>query len=320
MLIFPLVGLATFATIIASQAIITGAFSLTRQAMQLGWFPGVRIRQTSDKEYGQIYVPLVNWMMMLGTVTLAVTFGSSDKLSGAYGTAVSTTMLLTTALLYNIMRNRWEWPMAVALPIAAVFMLVDVGFFVANLLKIADGGWVPLLLGCLIFLLMTTWHRGGLIAAHIPRVPGTAVFMSRATSPVPSVLTRHVHDLGALPEKVVTVTVVFEEIPRVMSEERVQVEQIDQNFWHITVHFGFLENPSIPAALAAAQHKGCSVDLTEATYFASRDEVVASPANRILAPWRRNVFSFLLRNSVHVVDVFALPRERFIEIGRQLEV
>jgi KUP system potassium uptake protein len=339
-LIFPLVGLATFATIIASQAIITGAFSLTRQAMQLGWFPGVHIRQTSDEEYGQIYVPLVNWMMMVGTVTLAVAFGSSDKLSGAYGTAVSTTMLLTTALLFDIMRNRWNWPIWLALPIAAGFMLVDLGFFLANLLKIADGGWVPLLLGFLIFLLMTTWHRGveamrqrlavltgepgtfqrGLIASHTPRVPGTAVFMSRASSPVPSVLTRHVRDLGALPEKIVTVTVVFEEIPRVRAAERVQVEQIDANFWHITVHFGFLENPSIPAALTAAQAKGCDVDLSEATYFAARDEVVPSVEHRILAPWRRNIFAFLLRNSVHVVDVFALPRERFIEIGRQLEV
>jgi KUP system potassium uptake protein len=339
-LLYPAVVLATIATVIASQAIITGAFSLTRQAMQLGWFPGLRIRQTSDKEYGQIYVPFVNWLMMLGTVALAVGFGSSDRLAGAYGTAVSTTMLLTTALLYNIMRNRWNWSLAVALPIASVFMLVDLGFFIANLMKIADGGWVPLLLGVLIFLLMTTWHRGvaamrqrlqalagepgkfqrGLIDARTPRIPGTAVFMSRSAAPVPAVLMRHVQDLGALPEKVVTVTVVFEEIPRVPAEERVQVDKVAENFWHVTVHFGFMENPSIPAALDAAKEKGCGIDLSEATYFTARDEVVAATQHRLLSPWRRAVFSFLLRNSVHVVDVFALPRERFIEIGRHLEV
>jgi KUP system potassium uptake protein len=339
-LIYPLVGLATLATIIASQAIITGAFSLTRQAMQLGWFPGLRIRQTSDKEYGQIYVPFVNWLMMLGTVALAVGFGSSDRLAGAYGTAVSTTMLLTTALLYNIMRNRWHWSLAVALPIASVFMLVDLGFFIANLMKIADGGWVPLLLGVLIFLLMTTWHQGvaamrerlqalagepgkfqrGLIDARTPRIPGTAVFMSRSAAPVPAVLMRHVRDLGALPEKVVTVTVVFEPIPRIPAAERVRVDTVAENFWHVTVHFGFLENPSIPAALDAARQKGCGIDLSEATYFTARDEVVAASQHRLMSPWRRAIFSFLLRNSVHVVDVFALPRERFIEIGRHLEV
>jgi KUP system potassium uptake protein len=160
----------------------------------------------------------------------------------------------------------------------------------------------------------------GLIDARTPRIPGTAVFMSRSAAPVPAVLMRHVQDLGALPETVVTVTVVFEEIPRVPAEERVQVDKVAENFWHVTVHFGFMENPSIPAALDAARQKGCGVDLSEATYFTARDEVVAATKDRLMSPWRRAVFSFLLRNSVHVVDVFALPRERFIEIGRHLEV
>src|SRR5271167_5197140 len=158
--IYPLVGLATVATIIASQAIITGSFSLTRQAMQLGWFPGVRIRQTSSEEYGQIYVPFVNWTMMVLTVALTVVFGSSDRLAGAYGTAVSTTMMLTTALLYHLMRERWNWPLWLALTTSGIFLFVDLVFFSANLLKIAEGGWVPLAFGLIVFIIMTTWHAG----------------------------------------------------------------------------------------------------------------------------------------------------------------
>ena len=158
--IYPLVGLATIATIIASQAIITGSFSLTRQAMQLGWFPGVRIRQTSSEEYGQIYVPFVNWTMMILTIALAVSFGSSDRLAGAYGTAVSTTMLLTTALLYNVMRARWGWPLGAALTASGLFLAVDFAFFAANLLKIREGGWIPLTFGTLVFIVMISWHYG----------------------------------------------------------------------------------------------------------------------------------------------------------------
>jgi KUP system potassium uptake protein len=200
--IYPMVVLATVATIIASQAIITGSFSLTRQAMQLGWFPGLNIRQTSDTEYGQIYVPVINWLIMVMTVVLTVTFGSSDRLAGAYGTAVSTTMMLTTALLYNLMRERWKWPMPLALAVSGVFLLVDLAFFSANLLKIADGGWIPLAFGMLVFFIMTTWHAG--IAAvqrqalsvgmkpgqfrawlrrrKIARIPGTGIFLKRSRS------------------------------------------------------------------------------------------------------------------------------------------
>ena len=158
--IYPLVGLATIATIIASQAIITGSFSLTRQAMQLGWFPGMRIRQTSSDEYGQIYVPFVNWTMMALTVALTVSFGSSDRLAGAYGTAVSTTMLLTTALLYNVMRERWRWPVGLALITSGLFLAVDFAFFAANLFKIKEGGWIPLAFGTLVFVVMVSWHFG----------------------------------------------------------------------------------------------------------------------------------------------------------------
>ena len=202
--IYPLVGLATVATIIASQAIITGSFSLTRQAMQLGWFPGVRIRQTSSEEYGQIYVPFVNWTMMVLTVALTVSFGSSDRLAGAYGTAVSTTMLLTTALLYNVMRERWRWPVGPALTASGLFLAVDFAFFAANLFKIREGGWIPLTFGTLVFIVMVSWHFGfeamrqrhtvlaetpdeffrHLKESRVPRVPGTAIFLTRLATTI----------------------------------------------------------------------------------------------------------------------------------------
>ena len=338
--LYPMVVLATFATIIASQAIITGVFSLTRQAMQLGWLPGLDIRQTSDREYGQIYVPFANWTMMVLTLVLTASFGSSDRLAGAYGTAVSTTMLLTTALLYQAMRRVWRWSAPVALPIACVFLIVDLAFFGANLMKIADGGWIPLLVGTLLFLMMTTWRRGidavrlrlskltqseqellqRLSDNSIPRVAGTAVFLGRSDSPIPPLLRRHVDDIGAVQEKIVTLTVDFADVPRWPAAERISVEEVMPNFWHVTARFGFVEVPNLTLALAAAHDQGCTIDLHEAIYFGAHDEVVPAAHNRLLPGWRRMLFNFMYRNAVRNVDRFALPRERFIEIGRQLEL
>jgi KUP system potassium uptake protein len=338
--LYPMVALATIATIIASQAIITGSFSLTRQAMQLGWFPGLRIRQTSDREYGQIYVPLMNWILMLFTVALAVGFGSSDRLAGAYGTAVSTTMLLTTVLLYAAMRRNWGWSLPVALFAAGIFLIVDFAFFAANLLKIAEGGWAPLLLGLIIFLVMTTWRRGvdavraglgptgesprdfvaRLSARHVPRVPGTAVFLTRASHAVSHLMLRHVDQIGALQEKVVSLTVGFAEVPRVHPDHRVAVEHAADNFWHVTAQYGFVEIPNLIAALARAKEHGCDVDLDGAVWFAARDEVVRSKTVRRLSHWRLILFAFMYRNAVRSSDRFDLPTDRFIDVGRQLGV
>jgi KUP system potassium uptake protein len=338
--VIPLVVLATVATIIASQAIITGAFSLTRQAMQLGWFPGLKIRQTSDQEYGQIYVPFVNWTMMLGTLALTFGFGSSDRLAGAYGTAVSTTMLLTTALLYNAMRDLWHWPKALALCASGGFLIFDLAFFAANLLKLREGGWLPLLLGIVIFLIMTTWRRGvaavrarvaedemspavflaNLTAGNIPRVPGTAVFLSRSGIDIPLVLVRHVAEMKALQETVVSLTLAFDEIPRVTHEDRARVEQIAQGLWRVTVRFGFVEVPSLTVALTHAQDQGCPLNLEEAVFFAARDEVVRSKTRPRLPGWRRMIFAFMYRNAVRTPDRFDLPAERFLEVGRQVEL
>ena len=338
--IIPLVVLATLATIIASQAIITGAFSLTRQAIQLGWLPGVVIRQTSDEEYGQIYVPSVNWLMMVATLALTWGFGSSAKLAGAYGTAVSTTMLLTTALLFNAMRDVWRWPLWVAASLSALFLVVDLGFFTANILKIAEGGWIPLVLGAAIFIAMRTWRRGvramkakideeerapnqlmaDLAAGRITRVPGTAVFLSRTGTAVPIMLTRHVAQMGALQKTVVTLTLVFEEVPRVSAAERAQVEQVAPDFWHVRVHFGFVEVPNAMVALASARAHGCPVDLDEAVFFAARDHVVRGATSHRLPAWRRAIFSVMYRNAVRSSDRFDLPADRFLEVGRQVEL
>ena len=336
--ILPLVGLATLATIIASQAIITGAFSLTRQAMQLGWFPGLHIRQTSADEYGQIYVPVVNWIMMLGTLGLAYGFGSSDALSGAYGSAVSTTMLLTTALLFNAMRDVWGWNLPVSVLISVVFLIVDGAFFAANMMKVREGGWVPLAIGAVIFVIMATWHRGvqavhdvqeeneespaeflaALRNGRVPRVAGTAVFLSRSGNPITPLMVHHVSQMKALQEVVISLTVRFEKVPRISSEHRAVVAELHDGLWSVRVRFGFLEVPRLAEALACAKDKGCPLDLHDAVYFVARDEVVPSKERRRLPSWRRMMFAFMYRNAVHAGDRFDLATNCLVEVGRQI--
>jgi KUP system potassium uptake protein len=338
--IYPLVGLATVATIIASQAIVTGSFSLTRQAMQLGWFPGVRIHQTSSEEYGQIYVPFVNWTMMVLTVALTVSFGRSDRLAGAYGTAVSTTMLLTTALLYNVMRERWRWPVGPALTAICLFLAVDFAFFAANLFKIQDGAWIPLTFGTLVFIVMVSWHFGFEAMRHrhtmltetpdeffrhvkesrVPRVPGTAIFLTRLATTIPFLIIEHVAQMRALSETVIALTVKFEDTPRVAPRERIELAKLAEGFWHITVHFGFVQVPDIPAALRQAKVCGCPIDLEDAIYFGGRDAVVCAKRRSWLVRARLRLFTLMFRNSVRAVDLFNIPPENFVEVGRQIEI
>jgi KUP system potassium uptake protein len=338
--VYPLVVLSTVATIIASQAIITGSFSMTRQAVQLGWLPGFSIRQTSDKVYGQIYVPVVNWLMMAATVAITIAFGSSDRLAGAYGTAVSTTMMLTTFLLFTAMRKVWKWNLFLSLAIAAVFLIVDVGFFAANLLKIADGGWVPLTFGAVIFSLMVCWWSGieavraclanravspeafieALKTAKIPRVPGTAVFLTRMWQQIPPLMVDHVKHMGALQETVVALSVIFDESPRVDEDKRVSVAPLGQGLWRIVIHFGFVEIPDVEAVLGSLKELDSSVQLGEAVYFGTRDLIL----QRKHGAWIENlwvpVFAFLYHNAAKVVDRFYFPPENMVEIARQIEI
>jgi KUP system potassium uptake protein len=308
--------------------------------MQLGWFPGVRIRQTSSEEYGQIYVPFVNWTMMVLTIALTISFGSSERLAGAYGTAVSTTMLLTTALLYNVMHERWRWAIGLALTASGAFLGVDFAFFVANLFKIRDGGWIPLAFGTLVFTVMVSWHFGfeairrrhttitetpdeffrELKQRNVPRVPGTAVFLTRFSGTIPFLIVEHVAQMRALNETVVALTVKVEDIPRVSPRDRIELTKLGEGFWHVTVHFGFVQIPDIPKALKQAKGRGCPIDLDDAIYFGARDTVICSKRSNWLVRTTLQLFMLMFRNSVRAVDLFNLPGKNFVEVGRQIEI
>jgi KUP system potassium uptake protein len=338
--IYPLVVLATIATIIASQAIITGSFSMTRQAMQLGWLPGVAIRQTSDRIYGQIYVPVVNWLLMAATIATTIAFGSSDRLAGAYGTAVSTTMLLTTVLLYRAMRHVWQWPAAVAIAVAGFFLAVDGSFFLANLLKIADGGWLPLSFAAVLFVIMITWRTGtdairanlvqspqaadkflaDLTSGAIPRVEGTTVFLTRSTQKVSRLIMDHARFTGVLPRHAIALSVVFENTPRIAGPNCSVIDNVGEGLWHTVARFGFFEIPDLRRALNQLHGLDDAVDFERALFVGTRDLIVRKPEHPTFRGWRLALFAFLYRNSVKVVDRFNLPPHNVIEIARQIEI
>ena len=337
--LYPLVALATLATIIASQAIITGSFSMTRQAMQLGWFPGIRIRQTSSDEYGQIYVPFVNWTMMVMTIALTAAFGTSDRLAGAYGTAVSTTMVLTTILLFEVMRRRWHWPLWQSVGITAILLIVDLSFFAANLLKLFEGGWIPLTFGLLVFIVMITWHSGittlhrrnaihsegpgaflaRLTAEDIVRVTGTGIFLTRLGKGMPPIIVNYMRQTRSLFETVVALSVSFESIPRVRPADRIKCEKLGGGRWHITVHFGFVEIPDLPSAISAARREGFPA-WDRPTFFIERYDTVSRSNRPWLTRWRVALFAFMSRNSAHAVDRFRIPSNELVEIGRRIEL
>jgi KUP system potassium uptake protein len=338
--IYPLVALATVATIIASQAIITGSFSMTRQAMQLGWLPGVAIRQTSDRIYGQIYIPVVNWLLMVATIATTIGFGASDRLAGAYGTAVSTTMLLTTFLLYRAMRDLWKWPLPAALVVAGIFVVVDTSFFTANLLKIAEGGWLPLTFAAILFVVMITWRAGieairatliqapqsaekflsDLRTGIIPRVEGTTVFLTRSAQKVSRLIMDHAHFVGVLPRNAIALSVVFENTPRIAGPQCTVIDSVGEGLWHLVARFGFLEIPDLRQALLKTRGLPANVDLTKAMFVGTRDLVVSKQENARLRGWRLALFAFLYRNSVKIVDRFNLEPSNVIEIARQIEI
>lgn len=337
--LYPLVVLATLATIIASQAIITGSFSMTRQAMQLGWLPGFDIRQTSDKVYGQIYVPVVNVLMMAGTILVTLAFRTSDALAGAYGTAVSTTMVLTTLLLIRAMTHIWKWALWQVVAVAGVFLIVDVTFFAANLTKIAEGGWVPLSIGGAIYLVMVTWRTGAMAVRarlramaepteafvaqlndhRIPRVPGTAVFLTRTAGQIPAFIAGYMRNMGSLHEHVIALTIRFDDAPRIDEDRRATLEPVCEGFWRATVHYGFIEVPDLTAALKDLKGLPAAVDLDRAVFFGSRDMVTAAP-HSTLNRLRIDLFAFLYRNAVRASDRFKLPPDRTIEVARQIKL
>jgi KUP system potassium uptake protein len=338
-LLLPMVILATVATIIASQSIITGAFSMTRQAIQLGWMPRLPITQTSSAGYGQIYVGPVNWLLMLVTLALAIGFGKSDNLAAAYGIAVSVTMLMTSALLYIAMREVWHWSLPAAAAVAGLFMLIDTTFVAANLLKLSDGGYVPLLLAAAVYGVMWVWHIGAraewsriqdylmpinallaqLNAQQIPRVPGTAVFLTRTQQDAPPVLVWHLKHNRALHERVLILTTLIEAVPRIHGE-RLKVESLGAGMWRATARFGFMERPDVPALLREANALGCTLELQDVTYYVGHETVIHRLDGKGLPHFIESAFAYLQRNSAHVSDYFRLPPDSVVELGREIAI
>jgi len=339
-LLLPLVVLATFATIIASQSIITGAFSMTRQAIQLGWLPRLRIKQTSEVGYGQIYVATINWLLMVVTVGLTLAFGKSDNLAAAYGIAVSLTMLMTSALLFMAMHEIWSWSVWTSGALAGALICVDGTFFAANLVKVADGGYVPLLLAAAVYALMLTWHRGSaavtrvasqkllpvadfladIEARHVPRVPGTAVFISRTASDTPPVMRWHVRKNRALHQKLFVLRVITESVPWIEDDQRLQVTELAPDFWRATAHYGFMERPDIPRLLLQTPAFGCALQLDDVTYYVGHETIVHAEDGSGMWHWEEQLYAAMARNALHVSDFLLLPTDSVVEIGRQIAI
>ncbi len=339
-LLIPYVLLATVATIIASQAIITGAFSMTRQAIQLGWLPRLRIAQTSALGYGQIYVGAVNWLLMAVTIVLTLLFKKSDNLAAAYGIAVSATMLMTSVLLFIAMREHLRWSLWVSAAISGCFILVDSAFFLANSAKIAEGGYVPLAIAGAIYGLMWVWHTGrgavmhtivskyvpvaefmaGLEKKGVPRVPGTAVFLTRSKRGVPPVMAWHVKHNRALHQKLFVINVCVKSEPRVEPQDRLHFFPEAPGFWRATANFGFMERPDIPVVLQEAKERNCDISLEDVTYYVGHETVVSREDGTGLPEWAEVLFAAMERNAAHVTDFFKLPADQVVEIGRQVAI
>ena len=340
LLLIPFVILATIATIIASQSIITGAFSMTRQAIQLGWLPRMWIVQTSEEGYGQIYVGVVNWLLMIVTVCLTLFFGKSDNLAAAYGIAVSATMIMTSGLLFIAMRDIWGWNLLTSAAVAGVFFCIDAGFFSANLVKVAQGGYVPLLLAALVYGIMLIWRRGTVKVAqrrgerivpvaefidsiksqNIPRVPGIGVFLTRTARDAPPVMIWHVRHNRALQENVFVLNAVTESIPWVKDSERLLVTEVHPNYWRVTARFGFMERPDIPAVLEQVCLQNHSLNLNDVVYYVGHGTIVPSEDARGPAKWLEALYIAMERNSVHVGDFFRLPNDSVVLIGRRIAI
>jgi KUP system potassium uptake protein len=336
--LYPMVVLSTVATVIASQAVISGAYSLTHQAIQLGYAPRMEVQHTSSRQIGQIYLPPVNWMLLVAVAALVLGFGSSSSLAAAYGIAVTGTMVITTLLAYIVARRLWGWSRLTSGCIAGIFLAVDLVYFVANLVKIREGGWFPLLLGIGIFLLLTTWKQGrsllhatlaesgielSTLLDHLPsadeahRVAGTAVFLTTTPERVPHALLHNLKHNKVLHERVVIVTVEVLDVPRVPPSQRVAVERLPHDFWRVKVYFGFMDEPDLPSALEWCGEQGLHLDLMQTSFFLGRETLIPKLGSR-MPLWREKVFIALYRNSGSASSYFQLPPNRVVELGTQV--
>jgi KUP system potassium uptake protein len=341
--LYPMIGLATASAVIASQAVISGAFTVTRQAIQLGFVPRMEVIHTSREAIGQIFLPWVNRALMVAVIFTVVFFGSSDALGGAYGIAVTGTMAIDTVLTMIVARRMWHWNRAVVILVALVLLTIDLSYFGANTLKIPDGGWFPLVLGLFLFSVMTTWRRGrelvvreikqgGLALApfienmteHPPvRVPGTAVFLTANLSAVPHALLHNLKHNKVLHERNVLLTVAILETPVAEAEERIQLTALSpsgDDFYALELRFGFAEDPNIPLVLMQCQSEGLAFDMMDTTFFLSRESIVADARRPGMALWRDKLFAFMSRNALPATAFFQIPGNRLIELGAQVEI
>jgi KUP system potassium uptake protein len=337
--LLPMVGLATAATVIASQAVITGAFSLTRQAIQLGFLPRLEVRHTSGAQFGQIYVPRINTILLLGVLLLVTQFRSSSALAEAYGVAVSGTMVVTTLMAIMVIWKSWKWPLWATAALMVPFLLIDTTFLSANLLKVFHGGWVPLLIGALVMLVIFTWRKGANILAaktrrlETPinelvemlekrppaRVPGTAVFLTGDPNSAPTALLHSLKHYKVLHADNVVLTVVIENTPYVKTGDRVSIEPLGKSFSRVRIRFGFMESPNVPRALGIARKQGWSFDIMSTSFFLSRRSV-RPDARSGMPPWQDRIFILLARNADDASSYFHLPTDRVVEIGTQVSV
>ena len=335
-MLYPMVALATAATVIASQAVISGAFSLFSQGIQLGIAPRTDVRHTSPQEIRQVYLPQVNFALLACVVALVVWFGSSSALAAAYGISVSGEMVLTTLLAAFAAHQLWRWPVLAIAAVFGVFLVIDLIFFFANLLKVLDGGWVSLLIAGAVFVCSTTWIKGRQalytklsqegaqlddflrsIGPAIPRVRGTAAYMARIGETVPHALLHNIKHNKVIHERVLLMTVVTEDVPEVSRDDRVEAQQLEKGFWRVTVRYGFLQNPNLPRALGALAPLGLEVNIHDTSFFLGRVTLV--PALKpLIAPWRRRLYFALARNAASAPDFFRIPTDRVVEVGAQI--
>jgi KUP system potassium uptake protein len=335
----PLVLLATAATVIASQALITAAFSVSKQAVQLGLLPRLRIRHTSVRDTGQIYVPFVNWGLYIFIVLAVVLFGSSSNLASAYGIAVTLDMTITTIMTFYVVRHGWKYPLALALLATGFFFFIDVTFFASNMLKLVDGGWFPLLIGIGMFTLMLTWQQGRALMSHRlrdeaieltsfleavfvsppTRVQGTAVFLVAEAGVTPNALLHNLKHNKVLHEQNLFVTVTHHDVPWVGLDKRVAVEPLGHHCWQVTLHFGFKNDPDVPEALSLLAGRGIQCDEMETSYFLSRDIVIPTMGEG-MAMWREKLFASMHRNAAAAADFLNLPTNRVVELGAKVAI
>ena len=338
--LYPLIGLSTMATVIASQAVISGVFSLTRQAVQLGLCPRLDIRHTSSEEEGQIYIPRANWGLLAAVIGLVVIFQSSSKLASAYGIAVTGDMIITTILALVVAHRRWNWSLPFCVGLGVLFLAVDLSFFAANAVKIPHGGWVPLAIAAITLSLMATWRRGRAVlsirlaeeslpldafirrqakSTDIHRVKGTAVFMTSSSNTVPIALLHNLKHNQVMHERVVFVTVLVDDVPRVPAKDRVLVEGLAEGFYRITVRYGFSQEPNIPKALRLCKAFGLEFDVMATSFFLGRETLIASKKPG-MAIWREQLFAVMSRNARTATSFFALPPNRVVELGMQVDL